>query len=1064
MSRPLSEPCRSRPARQPRGARAAARAFAWLALLLAAEAGGAVLDCALPGPIALSVPAAPGVLEVELRPSGKAVLWIEEHGHDLRLQPAPAGALQLQVPPRFGLSLLPLDAPRRVGITRVLDNAASARVSLGLECAPLPVDLDAWLRRADAVAKHFGGGLGSLRGVEPPFALAELIQTAPAPRWHAFALHLRAQWLLLSGLSAESAPAFAEAALAWDAVGAAPQAAAARVAAAENLRLAGDSAAVLSLSRSAPTAPEPGHYFGVRLEAARCGALFDRGELGAAAECHAWVLAAYKALDEPLEAANAAINGADLQRRLGRHAEARAVVLQALASLQGPQSDAVRGRAEHSLAETAAQLGDLPGVLKHLNAAQAAFDAAGEMRWQGHVLRRLAATLLELGNLADAQLALEASQALFDPVHAPLPYASGQLLQARLLRARGVPTESLPLLTASLATARSGTQRELQNLVLLELASTRLELADPAGARAALAELQDPSPRERARLELLRALAEEGDKRTEGLDRLLRRSPLSASAIDGIDWAALSLSERIDLQREQARALAASGRIHEAQDGLLASARSLDLQRQRSGNALLAQALEGLVRRLRFTAFELLAVSRPHGFEAGADPDAEHILLQWLALGLPLADAGSGADWSALDAQIGRHLLGHAPAAQSRALLNALASDHEPAVPLRAIDLRASLDAEAPLQLLLAGERHALLATWTRQGLRLHRPPDLQTLHPQLRLLSALASTQGSSLQQLHDAAADVARRLQPALSTLSTLDPAEDGIGVLGEDLALEVEWALLPDSEGEPLGSSHRIRLRTLSHAGATPATAAALQLLQAAQWQSARAEMTGENATRLPALQAADAEAGLIRAALPGREVQVRALAQRDMLLAALGESGAWLHVSAHGDLQPGRVAGSGLWLDPAEGQAAPQFMSALDIRGHGARAAHVVLNACQLAAQQAPSSGPSGSQTSFAQSLVQAGVQHVVAARWPVSDTASHLWVPAYYRALQAQQDSGLDLDPADALREARRALQRSRAFRHPFHWAAWVHLQQLPLLPRGVAHTIEAPSEERNAPP
>lgn len=1061
MSRPLSEPCSRRPARQLRDFRAAARAFAWLALLIAAQANSAALDCASPGPISLSVPAAPGVLEVELRPSGAAVLWIEEQGHDLRLQPAAPDALLLQVPPRFGLSLLPLDAPRRVGITRVLDNAANARVSLGLECAPLPVDLEAWLGRADAIARHFGGGLGSLRGVEPPFALAELIQTAPAPRWRAFALHLRAQWLLLSGLSAESAPAFVEAARAWDAVGAAPKAAAARVAAAENLRLAGDSAAVLSLSRSAPTAPEAGHYFGVRLEAARCGALFDRGELDPAAACHAWVLAAYKALDEPLEAANAAINGADLQRRLGRHVEARAVVLQALARLQGPQSDAVRGRAEHSLAETAAQLGDLPGVLKHLNAAQTAFDAAGEVRWQGHVLRRLAATLLELGNLADAQLALEASQALFDPVHAPLPYASGQLLQARLLRARGVPTESLPWLTASLATARSAAQRELQNLVLLELASTRLELADPGGARAALSELQDPSPRERARLELLRALAEKDAAQSAKLEGLLQRSPLASGAADGIDWTALSLSQRIDLQREQARALAASGRINEAQDGLLASARSLDAQRQRSGNALLAQALEGLVRRLRFTAFELLATAHPQGFEAGADADAERLLLQWLALGLPLAAADSGADWSALDAQIGRHLLGHAPAAQSRALLKALASDHEPAAPARAIDLRASLEAEAPLQLLLAGERHALLATWTRQGLRMHRPPDLQTLQPRLGQLSALASSQGSSLQQLHDVAAEVAGRLQPALSTL---DPAEEGIGILADDLALGVEWALLPDHEGEPLGGSHRIRLRTLSHAGATQASAAALQLLQAAQWQSARGGAASEDATRLPALQAADAEAGLIRAALPGREVQVRALAQREMLLAALGQPGAWLHVSAHGDLQPGRVAGSGLWLDPAEGQAAPQFMSALDIRQHGAQAALVVLNACQLAAQQTPSSGPSGSQTSFAQSLVLAGVQHVVAARWPVSDTASHLWVPAYYRALQAQQDSGLGFDPAEALREARRALQRSRAFRHPFHWAAWVHLQQLPLLPRSTAHAPEAPSGERNAPP
>jgi CHAT domain-containing protein len=55
------------------------------------------------------------------------------------------------------------------------------------------------------------------------------------------------------------------------------------------------------------------------------------------------------------------------------------------------------------------------------------------------------------------------------------------------------------------------------------------------------------------------------------------------------------------------------------------------------------------------------------------------------------------------------------------------------------------------------------------------------------------------------------------------------------------------------------------------------------------------------------------------------------------------------------------------------------------------------------------------------------------------------VPAYYRALQAQADSGEALDPGAALHAAQRALQRSRAFRHPFHWGAWVHLQRLPLI-------------------
>ncbi len=1014
----------------------------------ASQAQGARLDCASSGPIELPVPKAPATLTVELHPSRPAWLWIEELGHDLRIgsDPHPDNR-QLQVPPRFGLSLLRIEAAQEIVIERVLDNAAAARVNLGLECGPLPADLQGWLADADAVARHFGGGLGSLRSVTPPAALRSLVDTAPSPRWRAFALHVNAQWLLLAGHSVESAPAFLDAAAAWEAVGAAPKAAAARVAAAENLRLAGNGQAVLALSRAAPGAPEAQHYFGVRLEAARCGALFEAGDLAPATACFDWVLQAYAALGEPLEAANAAINRADLDRRLGHHARARSVVEDALASVSGPQSDAVRGRAELSLAETAVQLGDLPAVLLHLQSARTSFQSAGEARWQAHVLRRLAATLLELGNLADAQLALDAAQALLDPTLAPLPHASGQLLQARLWRARGEARQSLPLLEASLAAARTGAQRELQNLTLLELASTHIELDDTPAAVAMLQQLVDPSPRERARLELLRALASEDDANARVLEAALARSPLSAKAGTGADWTTLSLAERVDLQRALAGSKAASGRIDQAHEDLLQAARALAERRADSGNALLAQALERLILRLRSTAIELVARARP----ATSDARTEALLLEWLELSLPLPARGLNLEWSALDAEIGRLLLGEPPGDHSHALLRAMANTpRSPAdspahtaagPPAREVDLRATLDAQAPLHILLAGEQHALYAVWTGQGLHVRALADLAGLQQQLAGLASLARAPQEPLQDLHAAAAGVARHLR-----LGPSDLGAETFDILADDLALQVEWALLPGPEGEPLGSSHRIRLRQPAWADSPTASVAPLQLLQAAQWQNAHEPDSTRSGSRLPALQAAAAEAELIRAALPGRAVEVQPLTQRETLLTALGHAGAWLHVSAHGHLQPGLLAGSGLWLDPSDDDAAPQFMSALDIRRQGTQAAHVVLNACQLAANEAPSPSQQSGQTSFAHSLVLAGTEHVIAARWPVSDTASHLWVPAYYRALQAQSERGSTLDPAAALREARRALQRSRAFRHPFHWAAWVHLQRMPLVP------------------
>jgi hypothetical protein len=1039
--RALEPDCPVRAARQ--WARAA---FGLAALLLALAAPASPtrelqLDCANSVPVELTLAPAERRLQLTLSPTARAWLWIEEAGQDLRLTAADGiDEKRLQLPPRYGLSLLSFEGSRDISIERLLDNDSAARVHLGLECQRPAAALLDWLSAADSLTRHFGGGLGSLRGQPVPSDMQTLIEQAPAPRWRAFALHGRAQWLLLAGLSAEATPAFIDAAAAWDAVGARAQAAAARVAAAETLRLAARGAEAIALSRAAPGAPDPTHYFGVRLEAARCGALFEAGALDAAAPCYAWVQDAFAALGEPLEAANSAINEADLLRREGEYGRARSRVLQALEALNGPQSDAVRGRAELSLAETAAQQGDTREVLQRLQLAQRHLHAAGESRWQAHVLRRLATVLLELGSSADAQLAVDAAQALLDPAQAPLPFASGQLVQARLLRAGGRPDDALALLKASLAAAQAGSQRELLNLALLEQAAVYLDLGQPARALATLDALQAPSARERARADHYRALANDAPP----------SAALIAHAFDGTFGEAatapqspmLGLSERIDVQRLAAHALATANRSREAQARLLASAQALSALRLRSGNPLLADALDGLIIRLRGAAIELLSRAPGTDADSRASAEIEALVLDWLVLTLPLAHGRPVSVADALDAEIGRLLLGEPSAASSSALLAALAVEMPASADasFTAKDLRASFVAQAPLRILLAGEQHALSLQWQTEGVRLQVVEDLPGLRTDMRALSALAQSPQSSLHSLQGAAAALAARLR--------LEPADDAAGalhVLADGLALQVEWSLLPDGSGEGSGSRRPIRLLQPAVADSRLQPWPTVQLLQAAQWQNAPAADGSRGDARLPALQAAAAESALIRSALPGRSVDPRPLAEREALLKALASRDGWLHISAHGQLQPGLLAGSGLWLDPAEPGAAPQYMSALDARARGVRASHVVLNACQLAANAPASAGLQASQTSFAHSLVAAGAEHVIAARWPVSDSASHVWVPAYYRALQAQADSGQALDPGAALLAAQRALQRSRAFRHPFHWGAWVHLQRLPLI-------------------
>ena len=103
---------------------------------------------------------------------------------------------------------------------------------------------------------------------------------------------------------------------------------------------------------------------------------------------------------------------------------------------------------------------------------------------------------------------------------------------------------------------------------------------------------------------------------------------------------------------------------------------------------------------------------------------------------------------------------------------------------------------------------------------------------------------------------------------------------------------------------------------------------------------------------------------------------------------------------------------------------------------ARADALYQRACQLGDSSTAVSG----NLSFADAVARAGARRVVAALWPVSDAASALWVPEFYRALVADPQH----DAASALRTAQQRLRATRAFAHPFFWAGFETIERLPL--------------------
>jgi CHAT domain-containing protein len=187
----------------------------------------------------------------------------------------------------------------------------------------------------------------------------------------------------------------------------------------------------------------------------------------------------------------------------------------------------------------------------------------------------------------------------------------------------------------------------------------------------------------------------------------------------------------------------------------------------------------------------------------------------------------------------------------------------------------------------------------------------------------------------------------------------------------------------------------------------------------------------------LRYADAEPDLIARTLPQITLEraTGAAATPKALVDALSDPQAWVHLAAHGYARPQLLGYAGAWLASPDNPDRSVMLSWLDVIDTPLHAPLAVLNACQLAA------GPgatSQSSLSFASAVSAAGVDHVVAAYWPISDSASAVWIPAFYAAMREQPAA----HAMDALRTAQIALKDSRAFRHPYYWASLTYFRRL----------------------
>jgi len=1008
--------------------------FAALPAIASTPAPGLALDCTNPATLRLSLPPAATVLDVDIPPDlpTSAILEVREAGQDLVIDSA-APQRAVQTPPRYGSTVFQVRQPMRLAIKRLRPGLGAGAVELIAYCDPHAAKMQwQWFGQASALAARLGGGVGSLRDAFPGALLAAVSSSAFDERTRALAEHLHAQALLLAGRAADASVAFARVAQAWQAIDDAQRASAARVGAAEDHNRSGRYSDVLDLARAPPSAPEGDHYFGVRLENARCLALHYLNRLDQATACYAWTTSRLDALDETLELASTGIDYAAVEQARGQADAAQRLLRDSLALAQGAQALTIQGRAHFELAGLARDRGAIGEAMHRLQQAQERFAAAAEPRWQANTLLRLAALFSELRAFGDAKAAVERALTLLDARHAPARVAAARLLLAQIALSEGQPESGLREVDAALAVYRELAMAEeitragvLRAAVLLRAGRT-----DEAGA-AVGTEADDP-PRQPS-----------VDIAQRGLIRaaLAVQAGRPAQARGLLHAIAAHLSWREQLERDHllAQIEYRSGHGERAHAALRARASELTALAQAAGNPLLAHVLLASIDTLRQSAIDLIGSELDAGHIAPARAVA--VLAPWLLEAQ--VSAGNAASRSpsspALDAALAEMLLperahGAVVEANANALPTALLERLSrsgtgggvaapPAPVLSADALRALATPGRPLLALLRG-RTRLLRLWIDDGVDPRIDSlDLGTVEQHLELLRTQLARPDGDLAQI-----DVhARALSAQVFSGLAGGPRPAYLQVLDQRLARAIPWPLLywPGDEQPLLEHSSVSLLHLVAADAARGAPAPRIEVLIADQ--------SGPSAVQT--LASAALEPTLIAAALPNQSISSGTITTRTQLLEKLAEPGARLHVSAHGQTQNDRLVASGLWLNPTAAGGDPQFLSWADLFEHGVAADLVVLNACELAHGDRAASAA----LDFASAISRAGAQHTIAAQWPVSDTASAVWVPAFYRALAAGGDAP---DPGDALAQARRALRASRAFRHPFHWAGWVHLQRV----------------------
>jgi tetratricopeptide (TPR) repeat protein len=923
----------------------------------------------------------PLTVVLEAAPQG-ALLVVEELGLDLEVRESQGAVFESldRGPPRLALAAFRAEPGHRFEL-RAREGRTGAQARIALLCEPAA----AWSGLPDCT--------GALASGSACAAIAAQADAAQASR---------------EGRSRDALEAYQRTAEAWRAFGDPMRAAAAQFGAAQRLStLTRFEEALESLPNFLdPTRVRAADYWNARVEGDRCLWRRRLGDADAVA-CQAAMPARYLALEEHSEAANAWLNLANMQVEEGHGQAARESLQQGLRSPR--LTPLVRGRLGVLQARIDYEDGRIPEALRAAEQALSVLEQTTDWTWQVHALLQLGWLHHELGAAAEAERWVELAMDRLEGRETPRVLAKAELLRSRVLEALDRPREA----AEAARRARAGFQDAaeprlalLAGLRLLHLQPRATDLDELRGEFAALGEPEELLQRlTLGEAELARAA---GDlKAARAALRKFRKTPSPY-----LELRQRALSVEVSLLRGD-------------QDGELALQR-IENEIARVQALIGAAGGAGLRHLLarRFGSLRQLWVDTYLELPGARRPPADAV---WKLL----LDTHAPRQLRGTPAQPPRHF-------EDRALMGALQLDGGERQPSAAeLELlRRMLDGDpvaGPSAPGLAEAQHALtedsvLLAWAfgaervlllrveSGGVGVDDIGASAPLQQSLRRIAEKVRRADTDLAELESEARFLSARLLPRMRLPQRL------FTLMDTDLPHPPMALLTWPGQTQPL-----IDAVQLSRVDDAPPATAALPTPPRARVLFA----SGGDARSRPRLRNAEMEPALLARALPKTAIEPIALDHAEQLRAALAQSGAWVHIAAHGETRRGLQGYAGVWMDAGEAAPDAQFFSWLDLEV-AVRSPLVVLNACALADAGDASVGGSAS---FAAALSAAGAKHVIAGQWELSDGAAALWVETLYAALAEHGD------PARALGQAQQRLRASRSYRHPFYWAGLVHLQR-----------------------